>query len=235
MAHVQEMLAGRYEVLDVLGRGGVAVVYRGRDRTLMRTVAIKVPAVDRTDDPSFVARFEREALAAAALSHPNIVAIYDSGRDGDTRFIVMEYLRGSSLAEVNRGRGPLPPREAVEIASQLADAMAAAHRAGVIHRDIKPANVMIDETGTAKVLDFGIARAQANSSLTRTAMVLGSARPLRDAHRPTTVYRRAARGGHAPAQRRDAPTPRCAEPRRADAARGARDADARKAPERAAA
>jgi serine/threonine-protein kinase len=175
MAGVQEVLGERYELLDVLGRGGMGVVYRARDRVLERIVAVKVLPLDRAQDPTFVARFEREALAVARLSHRNIVAVFDSGTDGDTRFIVMEYLPGQSLAEIVRERGALPPQEAVAVAAQVAAALAAAHRTGIIHRDIKPANIMVDEHGHVKVLDFGIARLTAGSSLTQTATVLGSA------------------------------------------------------------
>lgn len=175
MARVREVLAGRYELLDVLGRGGMGVVYRANDSVLDRTVAVKVLPLDRADDPAVVARFQREALAAAALSHPNIVAVFDTGQDEDTRYIVMEYLAGESLAQLVRRRGPLPAHETVQIGTQIARALAAAHRAGIVHRDIKSANVMLDEHGTVKVLDFGIARSAASTSLTQTAMVMGSA------------------------------------------------------------
>ena len=175
MAGVQEVLASRYELLEVLGRGGMGVVYRARDRVLQRVVAVKVLPLDRAQDPASVARFEREALAAAGLSHRNIVAIYDSGTDEETRFIVMECLQGQSLAQLVHERGALDPAEAVDIAAQVAAALAAAHRAGIVHRDIKPANVMVDENGHVKVLDFGIARLTAGISLTQTATVLGSA------------------------------------------------------------
>jgi hypothetical protein len=123
----------------------------------------------------FVARFEREARSAAALNHPGIVAVYDSGRDADTRYIVMECVPGLSLAQLLRQRRPLAAAEAVKIATQVASALAAAHRAGIIHRDVKPGNVMVDDDLRVKVLDFGIARAVAATSLTNTAIVLGSA------------------------------------------------------------
>jgi hypothetical protein len=123
----------------------------------------------------FVARFEREARSAAALNHPGIVAVYDSGRDADTRYIVMECVPGLSLAQLLRQRRPLAAAEAVKIATQVASALAAAHRAGIIHRDVKPGNVMVDDELRVKVLDFGIARAIAATSLTNTAIVLGSA------------------------------------------------------------
>jgi serine/threonine-protein kinase len=175
MAHVQEVLAGRYELIDVLGRGGMGVVYRSRDRRLDRIVAIKVLPVDSAEDPTAVARFEREALAAAALTHRNIVSVFDAGQDGATRFIVMECVGGRSLARLVHADGPLGVDQAVAIGAQTASALGAAHRAGIVHRDIKPANLMLDEHGTVKVLDFGIARLTAGASLTQTAMVMGSA------------------------------------------------------------
>jgi serine/threonine-protein kinase len=175
MPQVREILAGRYELQEIAGRGGMGVVYRATDQMLGRSVAIKMLPLDRADDPAFVARFEREALAAALVVHPNVVAIYDSGRDDQTRFIVMEYVAGVNLAELLRERGPLGSREAVEISAQVASALAAAHRAGVIHRDIKPANVVVDQAGQAKVLDFGIARAADSTNLTSTANIIGSA------------------------------------------------------------
>ncbi len=175
MAHVQEVLAGRYELLDVLGRGGMGVVYRARDQRLDRVVAIKVLPLDSAQDPTSVARFEREALAAAALTHRNIVAVFDSGREDGTRFIVMERVVGKSLAQLIVERRSLAVDEAVGICVQVASALEAAHTAGIVHRDIKPANLMLDEHGTVKVLDFGIARLAGSASLTQAATVLGSA------------------------------------------------------------
>ncbi|HWE59801.1 MAG TPA: protein kinase [Solirubrobacteraceae bacterium] len=175
MAGVQEVLVERYELLEVLGRGGMGVVYRARDRVLDRVVAVKMLPLDRAQDSTAVARFEREARAAAALSHRNIVAVFDFGADAETRFIVMEYLRGQSLAELVHEQGAIAVGEAVEIIAQVAEALAAAHAAGIVHRDIKPANVMVDDHGHVKVLDFGIARLTSGTSLTQTAMVIGSA------------------------------------------------------------
>jgi serine/threonine-protein kinase len=175
MAGVQEVLVERYELLEVLGRGGMGVVYRARDRVLDRVVAVKMLPLDRAQDPTAVARFEREARAAAALSHRNIVAVFDFGADAETRFIVMEYLPGRSLAELVHEQGPIAVGQAVEIVAQVAEALAAAHAAGIVHRDIKPANVMVDDHGQVKVLDFGIARLTSGTSLTQTAMVIGSA------------------------------------------------------------
>ena len=153
----------------------MGVVYRARDRVLDRTVAVKVLPAELAANPTLVERFEREARAAAKLSDPHIVAVFDTGRDPSARYIVMELVAGVSLAELLHGGGALPVSRAVEIAAQIADALAAAHAAGIIHRDVKPGNVMIDRTGAAKVLDFGIARARSDDPLTRTTVVLGSA------------------------------------------------------------
>jgi serine/threonine-protein kinase len=175
MVRAAETLAGRYELVEVIGQGGMGVVYRGRDRILDRTVAVKVLPALYAENPTLVERFEREARAAARLSHPNIVSVYDSGRDGTVRYIVMECVPGASLAEILARSAPLPIPQAVEIAARVADALAAAHAAGIVHRDVKPGNVMVLPTGAVKVLDFGIARAAADAALTRTTMVLGSA------------------------------------------------------------
>ena len=175
MVRATETLAGRYELLEVIGRGGMGVVYRARDRVLDRIVAVKVLPDELADNRILVERFEREARAAARLSHPNIVSVYDSGHDAGVRFIVMEYVPGVSLAQLMRERERLGVAESVEIAAQIASALAVAHSAGIVHRDVKPGTVMVDPEGTVKVLDFGIARATADIALTRTAMVLGSA------------------------------------------------------------
>jgi serine/threonine-protein kinase len=175
VARVAEILAGRYELLEVIGRGGMGLVYRGRDRVLERTVAVKVLPAEYAENPTLVERFSREARAIASLSHPNIVAVFDTGHEAGLRYLVMEFVPGASLAQLLANRGPLPVPEAVESAAQVASALAAAHRAGIIHRDIKPANVMAEPAGHVKVLDFGIAHAAADPALTRTRMVLGSA------------------------------------------------------------
>jgi eukaryotic-like serine/threonine-protein kinase len=169
-------LAGRYELAEVIGRGGMGTVYRATDVVLRRSVAVKVLAAALADeDASHVARFEREARAAASLSHPGVVTVYDSGVDNATCFIVMEYIEGRGLDAIVRDEGRLAPDRAVGIIERVADALAAAHAAGIVHRDIKPANVMVADDGTVKVLDFGIARPLHGTALTQTASVVGTA------------------------------------------------------------
>ncbi len=172
------ILAGRYELGEVLGRGGMGVVYRARDLALERVVAVKCLPATSADDAVAGARFEREALAAAALPHPNIVTVFDAGRDGVERFIVMECVSGRSLDRLLSETGAFEWRLAVAVGRQVASALAAAHQAGIVHRDIKPGNVMLDDAGTVKVLDFGIVRLDQGATLTQTATVLGSAQYL---------------------------------------------------------
>ncbi len=167
-------LAGRYELLEKIGEGGMARVYRGWDSLLRRTVAIKVLKDQMTGDSAFVQRFRREAQAAAGLSHPNIVNIYDVGEEEDTHFFVMEYLHGKTLKEYIREKGRIPAGEAVTIASRIVEALAQAHAAGVIHRDIKPQNIIFSHNGQVKVADFGIAIASDGSTLTCSDKIVGS-------------------------------------------------------------
>jgi eukaryotic-like serine/threonine-protein kinase len=175
MSGERRTLAERYALGEVAGRGGMGIVYRASDLVLRRTVAVKVlSAALVEDDSTHVARFEREARAAAALAHPGVVAVYDTGADEATRFIVMEWVSGRSLATILRDSGPFEPASAIEIAAAVADALAAAHAAGIVHRDVKPANVMVTEDGAVKVLDFGIARALDATGLTHASSVLGS-------------------------------------------------------------
>jgi serine/threonine-protein kinase len=171
----KRVLAGRYELEAVLGQGGMARVFRGTDRVLNRTVAVKVLSPQFADDEQFVARFRREAQAAAALNHSNIVSVYDTGSQGDVHFIVMEYVEGRTLRDVIRQEGPLLPERAAEITEAVARGLAAAHQAGLVHRDVKPGNIMITRDGQVKVMDFGIARTTSGDTLTQTAAILGTA------------------------------------------------------------
>lgn len=164
----------RYVVQSQIGTGGMAVVYRGMDQTLDRLVAIKVMLERYAQDPSFAARFKQEAQAAAALQSPYIVNVHDWGREGDTYYIVMEYLRGTDLKTGIRSHGALAPRKVAQIGAQVCQALSVAHAHEIIHRDIKPQNIMIQPNGDAKVMDFGIARSK-NSHLTQTNSVLGTA------------------------------------------------------------
>jgi eukaryotic-like serine/threonine-protein kinase len=172
----RRVLAGRYRLDEVIGRGGMSTVYRGTDLSLDRVVAVKVamdPLLER--DPVYASRFKREARAAAGISNSGIVTVFDAGADGPTRYIVMEYVEGRDLAAILRDERPLAPPRAVRIAEQVAGTLAAAHAAGIIHRDIKPGNIMVTPDGQVKVLDFGIARTTDGVNLTQTASVLGTA------------------------------------------------------------
>ena len=169
-------LSGRYELVHLVARGGMAEVYRAHDRLLDRPVAVKVLFPELSIDRTFVERFRREAQAAANLSHPNIVPVFDWGEDNGTYFIVMEFIDGRPLSSILRTAGPLHPDRAAEIAADVALALDYAHRHGVIHRDIKPGNVLITDEGQVKVTDFGIARAvNTDESLTQTGAVMGTA------------------------------------------------------------
>ena len=169
-----KVLGGRYEVQDRIGTGGMATVFRGRDSVLGRTVAIKTMLPQYAADPSFAARFKQEAQAAAALQSPYIVSVYDWGKDGDTYYIIMEYLRGTDLKSGIRKHGALDCKKVAQIGSQIAQALSVAHKHDIIHRDIKPQNIMVQPDGNIKVMDFGIARAK-NSHLTQDNSVLGTA------------------------------------------------------------
>lgn len=187
-AHPQ-VLAGRYEIRETIGRGGMAEVHLGKDTRLGRTIAIKLLRSDIADDPTFQARFRREAQSAAALNHPAIVAVYDSGEeemlqpDGSTKtvpYIVMEYVEGHTVRELLGEGEAVPIAEAIEITTGVLDALEYSHRAGIVHRDIKPGNIMLTSTGAVKVMDFGIARAIEDSSatVTQTQAVVGTAQYL---------------------------------------------------------
>lgn len=186
---VPRILAGRYEIGELIGRGGMAEVYIGRDNRLDRTVAIKMLRSDLARDQSFHTRFRREAQSAASLNHPAIVSVYDTGDetttavDGsqvDIPFIVMEYVEGHTVRDLLSGDSALPLDEAVEITQGVLAALEYSHHSGIVHRDIKPANVMLTPTGSVKVMDFGIARAMADSAatMTQTQAVVGTAQYL---------------------------------------------------------
>lgn len=178
------MLSGRYRLVRFIARGGMAEVWEGHDQILSRAVAVKVLQRQYATDEVFLERFRREAVAAARLAHPGVVATYDAGVDGPTTYIVMELVRGDTLRRFLAERGPLPPALAVDLAAQITDALVHAHRAGIVHRDIKPANILLraDEEGAprVKVTDFGIAKAAAGLGLdlTTTGLVLGTPRYL---------------------------------------------------------
>ncbi len=177
MIDADTIIDGRYRVLSRLGSGGMADVYLAQDQLLGRQVAVKILHHHFAEDQEFVERFRREASSAAALSHPNIVAIFDRGEWNGTYYIAMEYVAGRSLKAIVREDGPLPASTAIDIVIQILRAARFAHRRGVIHRDLKPHNVILDEEGRARVTDFGIARAGA-SDMTLTGSIMGTAQYL---------------------------------------------------------
>ena len=174
---ITSVIAGRYRVEGRLGVGGMSTVLLALDERLERHVAIKLLAEHLADDPTFVSRFRREALAAARLVHPNIVGVFDSGFDQSAHqhFIVMEYVPGRSCAEILRDRGHLDVAQGVDIVAQACRGLDYAHRNGVVHRDVKPGNLLVSESGVVKLADFGIARATGQTSITQVGSVLGTA------------------------------------------------------------
>ena len=168
------VLGGRYALRAVLGTGGMATVWRARDEVLGREVAVKVLSPPYAADPGFAARFEREARHAAAVSHPQLVTVFDCGVDGGTPYLVMELVTGRTLRQVLDEAGPLPAGQAAAIAAAVCEGLQAAHAAGLVHRDIKPANIIL-AGGEVKILDFGIARAEGTVAGTATGIVLGTA------------------------------------------------------------
>ncbi|SEN77500.1 protein kinase domain-containing protein [Lihuaxuella thermophila] len=168
-------MGGRYQIIQHVGGGGMAKVYKAKDTILDRFVAIKVMNEILSHDRDFVRRFIQEAQATAKLSHPNIMNVYDAGREGQTYFMVMEYVDGPTLKKWIRSRGALSPKEAISIAMQICDGLAHAHANGIVHRDIKPQNIMSAPDGRIKVTDFGISRIlRSSSTLTKTGTVMGS-------------------------------------------------------------
>jgi hypothetical protein len=178
MIDVGSVLLGRYKLNARLGVGGMATVYDGEDLVLGRRVAVKVPLPSFASDPAFVTRFENEARAAAGLTHPNIVAVYDVGHAEGTRFIVMEFVDGESLKDLLHRESPLLPEDLVQVGSQVGDALDAAHRRELVHRDVKPQNILLTPEGRVKLADFGIALALGADSATRTGTLLGSVQYL---------------------------------------------------------
>lgn len=160
-----KLLLGRYEIVEKIGEGGMAVVYKAKDRLLNRYVAIKILRPEFTRDEQFIENFRRESQAAAGLSHPNIVNVYDVGREGNINFIVMELVDGKPLSQLIEEKGKLDYKEAINITKQVASALSLAHKNQIIHRDVKPHNILITSQGTAKLADFGIARAVSQSSI----------------------------------------------------------------------
>ena len=180
----------RYEIIKSIGEGGMANVYLAYDTILDRNVAIKVLRGDLANDEKFVRRFQREALSASSLSHPNIVAMYDVGEDNGLYYIVMEYVEGKTLKQLLKKRGSLTLSEAIDIMLQLTDGMAHAHDSYIVHRDLKPQNIMIEDDGQIKITDFGIAMALNSTQLTQTNSVMGSVHylpPEQAAGKGTTI------------------------------------------------
>lgn len=171
----ETILGSRYEIIRKIGDGGMAFVYEAKDRLLNRIVAVKVLRPEFVDDEEFLAKFKREAEAVANISHPNIVNVYDVGCDGKVNYIVMEYVDGQNLKEIIKSEGTLDEYTALDITKQIAKALGAAHKKGVIHRDIKPHNILISKEGrNVKVADFGIAKAATNSTMTNIGSIIGS-------------------------------------------------------------
>ena len=168
------VLSGRYEILEKIGSGGMAVVYRGKDKKLDRYVTVKVLREEFIGDEEFIERFNSEACSAARLSHPNIVRAYDVGEDGDVNYIVNEYIHGDTLKKAIKEKAPFDSRSTINVAIQIASALSQAHKAHIVHRDIKPQNILVGTDGVVKVTDFGIARAATASTMTTTANAAGS-------------------------------------------------------------
>lgn len=169
-----KIIAERYELLELIGQGGMADVYLAQDIILNRTIAIKILRTSLAKDPIYVTRFQREASAAAALSHKNIVEIYDVGEDEDKYYIVMEYVPGMTLKELILKRGAVHVVEAIDIMKQVISGISKAHQLGIIHRDLKPQNILVTDSGVAKIADFGIASMQSLAQVTQTDVIMGS-------------------------------------------------------------
>ena len=168
------VLSGRYELLEKIGDGGMAVVYKGKDKLLNRFIAVKILRPEFTKDATFVENFKRESQAAAGLSHPNIVGVYDVGREGNINYIVMELIEGDTLNKIIEREAPMDYRKVIDISKQVAQALRVAHKNKIIHRDVKPHNIMITEDGVVKLADFGIARAVNDATLSTGSKIVGS-------------------------------------------------------------
>lgn len=168
------ILSDRYEIVEKIGSGGMAIVFRGKDRKLERYVTIKVLREDFIGDEDFISRFKSEACSAARLSHPNIVRVYDVGEDEDVYYIVMEYIHGDTLKKAIKEKAPFDTKSTINVVIQMASAISHAHKNHIIHRDIKPQNILVGTDGIVKVTDFGIARAATESTMTATANAIGS-------------------------------------------------------------
>src|SRR5204863_1964815 len=171
---VRQELKEEYDIVEELGRGGMAIVFKARERQLERDVAIKVLPFSLAFDKEFVERFQREARTAAKLEHPNIIPIYRVGRVVKVIYFVMKFLRGKSLSDVIKQNGALPPAQIRKLLAETAHALHYAHKNGIVHRDIKPDNIMLDELDRAIVTDFGIAKAASGTKLTGTGMSIGT-------------------------------------------------------------
>lgn len=174
MINIGSLVNGRYKILASIGSGGMANVFLAHDLILDRDVAIKVLRFDFQNDQTAIRRFQREALAATELVHPNIVSVYDVDEEGGMQYLVMEFVQGMDLKRYIQTHSPIPYEKIVDIMEQILSAVSLAHEHGIIHRDLKPQNVLIDEEGVAKIADFGIAIALSETSLTQTNSLLGS-------------------------------------------------------------
>ncbi|MCF0141612.1 MAG: Stk1 family PASTA domain-containing Ser/Thr kinase, partial [Mogibacterium sp.] len=168
------LLSGRYELVEKIGDGGMAVVYKAKDKLLNRFVAVKILRPEFTKDATFVENFKRESQAAAGLSHPNIVSVFDVGREGNINYIVMELIEGRTLNEIIAEEAPMDYRKVIEITKQVAAALRVAHKNKIIHRDVKPHNIMVTNDGVIKLADFGIAKAVNDATLSTGSKIIGS-------------------------------------------------------------
>ena len=168
------ILSGRYELLEKIGDGGMAVIYKGKDKLLNRFIAVKILRPEFTKDATFVENFKRESQAAAGLSHPNIVGVYDVGREGNINYIVMELIEGDTLNKIIEKEAPMDYRKVIDISKQVASALRIAHKNKIIHRDVKPHNIMVTNDGVVKLADFGIARAVNDATLSTGSKIVGS-------------------------------------------------------------